>query len=311
MKEKKLQVLLEKRHYEEVIALTDGKSDPESLFIRASAFISLSKLKEAMNIFIKNRQVLFLAKPLRTLKSNFELRFLLKEFDEAYDDLKAFEEFPYVSQAVEEELAALPKRIRIEERNTSLPIGHSEEEIKAMLSLPKDDYELLSALNLIAKNDVSTYYQDLLNILTSNHAEVIKTYTFLLLVAKNEKRPVTWLRHGQKMTLVPAKCEPPFTSSLFTKMKNKLEEDANDPSLYLTAMSLLNNLTLELYPESVFQENDFSLVEAVLFSLANEYLSVADQDDALIKKFGLNKTDFKAKKVEFSNILKSAEPLHF
>lgn len=309
MENEELITLLEKGRFEEVLSLTEGKNDPDALFLRAASLLRLSRPLEAMDIIEKHREALYKAMPLRTLKSDFELRFALGEFDEAYADLKIFQEFPYVSQAVEEALAELPKRIRAEERNALLPKGHDRDAIKRMLHAPKDDYEALSALNMIAKEDIAPYQKELESLLLGEGSETVKTYAFLLFVAHHWEKEIAWRKKGEVLRLVPARCKPPFVGPLFERMKHRLEADARDPGLYGAAIAILNNLTLELYPREVYGETDFALVEAALLSLAADYLSLPQEEKTPANE--LDEEAVKRKKEEFAALLKQAETLRF
>ena len=162
--------LLEKKEYDLLLSLTEGDLSPAGLSYRASAYLAKGDAKQAFNILNAHRDELYKVNPLKTMKSIFELRFILKEFEEAYDDLEHFENLPYVSQEVEEYLHALPKLIRTEERNSSLSDKYSEEEIIEKLSEKSDDYEIISTLNIIGPWRAKDYVRSLVNLVT---AEVV------------------------------------------------------------------------------------------------------------------------------------------
>jgi hypothetical protein len=109
-----LKSLMDKKEYQLVLDLTKGSSDPEAIFYRATAYISLNQPVPATALLVENREELFKANPVLLMKVTFELRFIQKQFDEAYKDLEWFSNQPYVSQAVEEQLRAAPALIRSE-----------------------------------------------------------------------------------------------------------------------------------------------------------------------------------------------------
>ena len=87
--------LLEKGEYELVEQLTRLSKKPKELLYRLSALLSLSRYEEAVDILVSDRDILWKENPVLTLKVNFEVRFALKEFDEAYEDLAYFQNIRY------------------------------------------------------------------------------------------------------------------------------------------------------------------------------------------------------------------------
>ena len=74
--------LLEKKEYDLLLSLTEGDLSPAGLSYRASAYLAKGDAKQAFNILNAHRDELYKVSPLKTMKSIFELRFILKEFEE-------------------------------------------------------------------------------------------------------------------------------------------------------------------------------------------------------------------------------------
>ena len=265
--------LLEKKEYDLLLSLTEGDLSPAGLSYRASAYLAKGDAKQAFNILNAHRDELYKVNPLKTMKSIFELRFILKEFEEAYDDLEHFENLPYVSQEVEEYLHALPKLIRTEERNSSLSDKYSEEEIIEKLSEKSDDYEIISTLNIIGPWRAKDYVRSLVALVTGQKSSLVRTYALMYLIAAKYDKEIALIKNGKTFNIVPARIDPPFTGKEFEDFREKLDEAINDPSVSNVAKKLLNDYIFELFPETLPLEKEGPVYLLAFSALAHEYLS--------------------------------------
>jgi uncharacterized protein YeeX (DUF496 family) len=304
-----LKSILDKKNYDLVLSLTEGTADPESLVYRASAFLGKGDAKNARDIFVNNRDALYLFNPLLTLKSNFEIRYILGEFDEAYADLAYFNEKPYASQEVEEYLKALPSLIRQNERNTELAKNYSPEEIKKILSTSKDDYEVLSLLNRLSNVPMDDYISYVEEILVSQRNASVKTFALLLLVSIHYSKSVTFSKDAKVYHLVPKDLEAPFVGESYDNFSNNLSDMAKDPSVYGVAKNLFSDYVLALYPEKAFAGEEDRLTMAALLLLAQEYLRSSLGIAGYLEDYHLKEADVRKKKEEIAAILAKEKPL--
>jgi hypothetical protein len=177
--------LLDKKEYDLVLSLTENDQKPADLFYRLAAFLAKGDNKSAWALFIKNRDQLYDFNPILTLKTNFELRDIAKEYDEAYDDIPYFENKPYVSQEVEEYLRDLPKTVRVMEKNSALSGTMPPEKVDDILKNSKDDYQILTLLNSMTGSLIYGHIDALKALLVSSRHPEVKTYALLLLVSEH------------------------------------------------------------------------------------------------------------------------------
>lgn len=304
-----LKSILDKKNYDLVLSLTKGATDSESLVYRASAFLGKGDAKNARDIFVKNRDQLYLFNPLLTLKSTFEIRYILGEFDEAYADLAYFNEKPYMSQQVEEYLKALPSLIRQNERNSELAKNYSPEEIKKILSSSKDDYEVLSLLNRLSSAPMDDYISYVEEILVSQRNASVKTFALLLLVSIHYSKSVTFSKGDMVYHLIPKDLEPPFIGEKFDNFESNLNDMAKDPSVYGVARNLFSDYVLALYPEKAFDGAEDRLTMTALLLLAQEYLHSSLGIQGYLETYKLKENDVKKKKEEIASLLAAEKPL--
>lgn len=304
-----LVTLLDRKEYQLVLDLSEGSKDSPSLFCRISAYLGLGKAKEAMEVVEKNKETLWKDSPLKCMKANFELRFLLGEYDEAYEDEKYFSSLPYVSQEVEEYLRSLPQRIRYNERQSSLKKNDSEEDIKETLLHPEDVYEAMSLLSSF--NDAKTiYYASMLKeMLKTSSSNIVKTYGLMLLVKAKYSEEVSFSKNGQEFHIIPAKTLLPFEEENTKTLVNMLQKEMKDPSLFHIATDLLNNYMFELYPVSIFQKYSLETLFACFVNLSHEYLQSPFDEEAFLKEHSLNKNEIDSAKKEISSVLQNAEQM--
>jgi hypothetical protein len=298
-----LKSLLDKKQYDLVLSLTEGCQDAPSLIYRASAYLAKGDGLDAEAILVTQRDILYSYNPAMTLKFNFEVRFVLKHFDLAYEDLAYFNEKPYVSQEVEEYLRALPNLIRTNERSSELAKNYAPEEIDRILVSSKDDYEVLTLLNYLQNVPLRDYYGDIKTVLVSERNPMVKTYALLLLVGDGYSQEVTFNKEGKVYHLIPKDLLPPYTGATFDDFVRNLSSMAADPSVASVAGSLLNDYILDVYPETVIRAKDDRLLMTALLKLAREYLHSSLGIEGYLEMYHLDRAAVEAKAAEIGAVL--------
>lgn len=301
--------LLERKEYALVLNLSEGSKDPETLFCRLSALLATNDAQGALALFLENREALYVYNPLLTLKSNFELRFINGQFDEAYADEPYFENKPYVSQEVEEYLRGLPKLIRLNERNSRLAAAHSPEDVDRILRGPSEDFEVLSLLDSLRDMPLAPYIDALKTLLLSSRHPAVKTYGLLLLVSAQYPGTVAFTKNGKRYDLVPKNLVPPYTGPLFQGFLAYLRSLSNDPSLQNVALSLLNDYILNRYPEPVISKAEDPGLALALLSLAKRYLRSDVDLESTRMKLAIPSAAVEEESALIANALTTEKPL--
>ena len=267
----KMQQLVKEGRYEEALSLDPAQDEGSDKFLRVSCYLSLGKGKEAMAELLARRDELFALDPLLTLKVNFEVRLLLKQFDEAEKDLEYFENLPYVSQKVEEALRGLKGTIA-STRYASAHPSQSLDEILEILSSPSDDLMLLSALNGLKKVGELEDYRDLVEeLLLGPYHDDVKTYALMLLSAKGSDHEVAFVKRGRTFRVNPAKLGSPYAMKEYRYLRDKLNV-LSDQSLREVCGELLDLYALICYPERFVNVGEEDLFLTALLALGRRYL---------------------------------------
>ena len=273
----KISELVNQSNYREAILIPEESLSGRDLFLLVSAHLSLSQGKEALDILIRHRDELYAVDPLLTLKATFETRFLLKQFDEAEQDLKHFEELPYVSQKVEEALRGLKGTIAATRYASSSPKSMDYERILEILASPSDDLMLLSALNGLRKVGELEDYRGLVEeLLVGPYHDDVKTYALMLLSAKGSEHEVTLTKHGKSYKVVPAKLGTPYGLPEYKKIREKIE-NLHDGGLSEVMGELLDLYALQCYPERFLLPGEEEAFFEGLLSLGHSYLGQASE----------------------------------
>ena len=254
-----LRKLLEERKFQEVLDLTRKSTKSEELFFRLSAFMALGKLKEAIDCIEVNRVTLQDNLPW-LMRLHIELLCLDGRFDEAFDEVKYYENLPYDSQESEEVLKTLPKIIREYETSKSHLAMEKEEIIKGLASKSSDD--VLASLDALRDKDLTPYYIFLQKILTSFPKQAIRSFALLLLVQRAVNKTFKFNNMGETIDVNPSLLKPPFVDDDFEKVVKRMEEEYKDPSITQNAISLLSSYLIYIYPKTV-DLNDDVLVDAL------------------------------------------------
>ena len=150
-----LKTLMDKKSYDLVLKLTENSNDSLALFYRLSALLAVGKSEEALNL-IYTKRIILQSRLAILIKIHIEILCLLKRYEEAYNELKYYQELPYESQEVEEILKVMPEYIKKEEMQRGKRHVMDQEEIYAKLLSTNDD-DVFMALDEIKNLRVEPY----------------------------------------------------------------------------------------------------------------------------------------------------------
>lgn len=264
-----LKTLMDKRHYELVIKLTENATDATTLFYRISAQLGSGKAEDALNCINTNQKTLESNMSL-LIKVHLEVLCLLGRFDEAFAVLDYYKNRPYVSQEVEELLRDMPKMIRLEEqKHNSMRFIKDEDLIRKFESQDPDD--ILMVIDIVRERDINKFLNYIQNVMINFPKQSIRSLMLLLLVQKQINRSFSFNHIGEIITVNPSFIEPPFVGDTFNQIIKELELAYRNPVLSENAISILSTHLIYIYPQSMNIETQV-LIEA-LYQIANEYLN--------------------------------------
>lgn len=260
--------------YSEIVAHKSEAVTASEVFFVISAYLALNQGQKAMQLLLEKRELLWEANPSLLLKADFETRFALRQFDEAYEDLRYFQNLPYVSQAVEEQLRDLPHRIRVEEIASGGPKPIDEEEMHALLLDERDPATLLAYLNSLKKVDLEPFFGDLHSLLQAEDVhDDVKSYALMLLSAHHDDTTVSFEKGGKRFTLIPQEVRMPYSDPKYSEVRFLIQQ-GNEPSVIEVAGELLDQFVLVRYPEPYDCPAGPHLDHQAFLFLARKYLSV-------------------------------------
>ena len=288
-----LKTLMDKKQYDLVLKLTENSQDSLALFYRLSAMLATGRSEDALKLIKDKRQIL-LAKPGVLMKIHIELLCLLGKFDEAYSELRYYQELPYENQETEELLNSLPKYIREEEIKVYKRQEVGQDELRKKL-LSKNDVDVLSALDAVRGQSLENFLLPIINILKNYPKQLVRTFALLLLVAKKYDKKVEFL-HGDKLIeVIPSELDEPFIIpglGNIDALSSLFQNEYHDPSLSQNAINILSSYMVYIYPNKVNYSKEELLV--VFGYIAKELLQSKDNDlDKLCEKHGLDKQEIK------------------
>lgn len=270
-----LKSLMDRKDYELVIKLTENSQDINYLFYRISAFLALGKGERALSTIKHNRKILEGDLSL-LVKIHIEILCLLNNFDEAYEELRYYENLPYVSQQVEEVLREMPKFIREEEKKSVSSKELSNDELRKMLN-SHDQNVVLPALDLVRDRDINMFMPSIEKILVKFPKQSIRSFALLLLVQKHINKDVAFDHMGDVIAVNPSSLEPPFIGSEFNDFLRELQKELKDPAASENAIQILSSYIIYTYPIKL--EISYDLLIEALRAIALEYLQNKDDID--------------------------------
>ena len=288
-----LKTLMDKKQYDLVLKLTENSQDSLALFYRLSALLATGRSEDALKLIKDKRQIL-LAKPGVLMKIHIELLCLLGKFDEAYSELRYYQELPYENQETEELLNRLPKYIREEEIKVYRRQEVGQDELRKKL-MSKNDVDVLSALDAVRGQALESFLLPILNILKTYQKQLVRTFALLLLVAKKYDKKVEFLHEDQLIEVVPSELDEPFIIpglGNIDDLSSLFQNEYHDPSLSQNAINVLSSYMVYIYPNKVNYSKEELLV--VFGYIAKDLLQSKDNDlDKLCEKHGLDKQEIR------------------
>ena len=268
-----LKSLMDRKEYDLVIKLTEGSQDMNYLFYRVSAFLASGRGEEALKTIKENRRILEGDLGL-LMKVHIEILCLLNNFDEAYEELKYYENLPYVSQQVEEVLRDLPKLIREEEKKS---ISSRELDNDALHErLKSDDQNLvLPALDMVRDRDINMFLADIQRIMVKFPKQSIRSFALLLLVQKHVDKEMDFNHIGKAIKINPSKLEPPFIGNEFNDFVRELQNELRNPAVSQDAIQILSSYIIYTYPEKL--ELNYGVLIEALREISEEYLQIDNE----------------------------------
>ena len=272
-----LKTLMDKKQYDLVIKLTENSNDSIALFYRLSALLAVGKSEDALNL-IKTKRLILQNKLSLLIKFHIEILCLLGLFDEAYQELKYYEDLPYESQEVEEILRAMPTYIRDQEKASFGNRRIDEDEIRQRL-MSKNDEEVLAALDEIKSLPINKYLLNILKLMNSHPRQVIRSFALLLLVNAKYDKEVQFLHFDKLVVVNPAKLPDPFSVPGFKDLESlsfALQNEYRDPSVAQNALHVISSYLLYIYPSAL--ELDKEEVIVVFGYIAKRLLQIETDD---------------------------------
>ena len=271
-----LKTLMDQKHYDLVIKLTENSNDAIALFYRLSALLAVGQSEEALNL-IKTKRLILQKKLDLLIKFHIEILCLLQRFDEAYNELRYYEELPYESQEVEEMLRSMPAFIRKEEKASYRPIV-DEEELKKRL-LCKNDEDVLAALDQIKYMPINRFLINLFHLTSTHPRQIIRSFALLVLVNQKYDKEVSFLHFGEMLKVIPAQLDDPFIVPGYSSLEefsSALQSFYHDPSIANNALNLVSSYLLYTYPDKLDLTADESLI--AFGYLAKKLLNIKTDD---------------------------------
>lgn len=283
-----LKTLMDQKNYNLVIKLTENSNDAIALFYRLSALLAVGQSEEALNL-IKTKRLIMQKRLSLLIKFHIEILCLLKRFDEAYEELKYYEELPYESQEVEEVLRSMPTYIRNEEKAAyKRPID--DDELREML-IKGNDGEILASLDRIkGLVDFTPFLLGILKVAQTHKRQVIRSIALLVLVYKKYDKEVKFLHHDQMINVIPAELDDPFIIPGYSSIEEfsyALQSEYHDPSIADNALNVISSYLLYNYPDKLNLSAEESLV--IFGYVAKKMLKINIDDlESVCEKKGLD-----------------------
>lgn len=286
-----LKTLFAKKDYELIISLTEKSHDGLSLYYRLEALFHLEQFEKAISL-IKKENKSFKEYTFEMMQIHFVSLIKLNLYEEAYQIVKHYENFPYISQEVEEYLSSAPQMIRNYELKNRPKPSLSDEQLEMMLLHPKDENDQIIALENIRQRKVSNFFNSLRLLVKSDRANnFVKTFVLMLLIENKDELEITFSKNNKTYTLRPKDINLLDYNLLEEDLFDNIETLTKNITIRDVSRQLFDQLFFLLFPEVVASIIETNLLTATLIVLAGEYLKTQVNLDDIIGKLQINKNE--------------------
>lgn len=275
-----LKTLMEKKQFDLVIQITENSRDAHDLFYRITALLATGRPLEALDVIRENRRLLQKDDLVLLLKMHIEILCLLAKFDEAYDEMEYYENLPYESQIMEEQLKAYRKYIREQERLSFSSKDLTNEEISKRLDNEKATV-VLDGLQSLRDKNIEQFMPKIQRIMLDFPMQAVRSFALMLLVEKKYNGMLKFNHVNKVIEVNPSLLIPPFIDEKFQNFLKLIQSDFRNPALSQNAENIYSTYLIYIYPDQG-NYNEAALLCA-LYGVATEFLQT-DGDESLEDK---------------------------
>lgn len=301
--------LLEKKQYDLLLKMTQDDTSLNGLFVRTRALIGLGKLEEALT-HIETHQKEMEATRRALITIHLEVLLELERYQQAFEALDYYDSLPYENYEIEEYIHDLRQLVRHKEQQK--PYHQlSIDEIKESLLHPRSEGETLFLLEGMRTMNLHLFLPELKRFLLNESVhDTIKTYALLLLVDQKIMEEVELYKCGLYYHVVPYELDPPFVGAFHQRVAHLLTKGCKDPNQGHVALDLWNTYVMEIYPETVEEEEE-TLILASFIALSYQYLSQEIPFSSLCETYGIGEEFLRAKVAEIDETIQRTPAIHF
>lgn len=301
--------LLEKKQYDLLLKMTQDDTSLNGLFVRTRALIGLGKLEEALT-HIETHQKEMEATRRALITIHLEVLLELERYQQAFEALDYYDSLPYENYEIEEYIHDLRQLVRHKEQQK--PYHQlSIDEIKESLLHPRSEGETLFLLEGMRTMNLHLFLPELKRFLLNESVhDTIKTYALLLLVDQKIMEEVELYKCGLYYHVVPYELDPPFVGAFHQRVAHLLTKGCKDPNQGHVALDLWNTYVMEIYPETVEEEEE-TLILASFIALSYQYLSQEIPFSSLCETYGIGEEILRAKVAEIDETIQRTPAIHF
>lgn len=282
----KTEKLYRDKKFAEVIELTKDSNEPNKILACLACLAALDRFEDYKDFFHEKRDFLASKYPVRTMYLAFDICLMDEDYLALQEEIKLYEEGPYISQEAEEVLADFKNRLK---EALAKPKYKDEEEeekaIKKILLEGTDSEEISSLVREAADKSLDKYLNEIINVCQRNDITVFPRVFALMVLMNNEyHKKIKFLGRLEMHEVVPSKLTIPFIekeSMNVMKMINTLAK--KNVTVLKTSEQILASYTMATYLEDGFCYGAETLANAIIL-IAKELLgeSLEGVDQALL-----------------------------
>ncbi len=273
--------LFDEKKYDQVILKINDSKDKDLLFIKAMAYAFLNDYDKAIST-LKDNEELLNKDLVKLIDTHINICLYFNNVNDALLALQHYEEYPYISQEVEEKYAEYKKEIlEFNKRKQSLSV----EEIKQLLT-SNNDAKIEKALSILPMYRLEIFASYLQDIMLNYKKESIRTLVLILLSENKYAEKVDFNWHGEIISVIPKDIPTLLNDKTYMYCINLAKK-----SKEVQFIDLFNNILtlygLYYYPRKISADKNLLYEDICLIidkMLSNSVDNLKDSDDKLIKE---------------------------
>ena len=278
-----------------LISLAEKEKDYDSIFRYLGMLINTKEFDKVVSVLKRNQNELVKINQIMVMDLHFYSLIQLERFVDAMEEVRYYEELPYVSQEVEEHTKELRGIIKAAEEESRINKTYrNKKKTNDIIRYSVNQEELIQAIQYAAYSKKYKDYVDSLIYLiedkTRDLPHTIKAITLTYLAGLNIDKDIKYTNFGIEYVINPSKIVLFKDDPNMKEIHQLMNAFTKNITLINTGLKLLDTYFLLAFPRTNITSENTRLFAVAFLKIANDLIQADEDFTELIKENNLTES---------------------